>query len=114
MKTLIKACGGVLCLPFAVMANEASLNLDLNGLDIDSRIINTDATRGPGAAGIDLVQVTNNTEEHALCQLKPAPNEPNMKPSRAIDIAPGRQATLHLQGSYRDVKSTATLRCRPN
>ncbi|WP_150303497.1 hypothetical protein [Pseudomonas saliphila] len=114
MNTLIKACGIALCLPLTVTANQASLNLELNGLDIDSRIVNTDATRGPDATGIDLVRVTNNTEANVLCQLKPAPNEPNMKSSRAIDIAPGRQATLHLQGSYRDVKSTATLKCSPN
>lgn len=114
MNTLIKACGLVFCLPFAVSANQPSLNLELNGLDIESRIIRTDTTRGPAAKGIDLVQVTNNADVDALCQLKPAPNEPNLKPSRAIDIAPGKKATLRLQGSYRDVKSTATLRCRPN
>lgn len=114
MNTLIKACGIALCLPLTVAANEASLNLDLSGLDVDSQIVNTDATRGPDATGIDLVRVTNNAEVHIICQLKPTPDEPNMKPSRAIDIAPGEQATLRLQGSYRDVNSSATLQCLPN
>ncbi|MEH6386530.1 hypothetical protein [Pseudomonas profundi] len=114
MNTLIKACGAVLCLPLAVTANEASLNQELNGLDIDSRILVTDPTRGPDASGVDLVQVTNNSDVNALCQLKPAPDEPNMNPSRPTDVAPGEQATLRLQGSYRDVKSTATLDCQPN
>ena len=114
MSTRIRACGLALLLPLAAAANEASLNLDLNGLDIDSRIVHTDATRGPDAAGVDLVRVTNNEEVPVLCQLKPASDEPNMKPSRAMDVAPGEQATLRLQGSYRNVKSTATLSCQAN
>lgn len=114
MSTRTRAFGLAVLLPLAATANEASLNLDLNGLNVDSRIVNTDATRGPDATGVDLVRVTNNDTAPVLCQLKPAPDEPNMKPSRPTDVAPGEQVTLRLQGSYRNVKSAATLSCQAN
>lgn len=114
MNKMITACGLALLLPVTVVADEALLNMELNGLDIDSRIINTDATRGPDATGVDRVQVTNNSDVEVICQLKPAAEEPNIKPSQPTIIAPGEQGALRLQGSYRDVKSQATLSCLPN
>lgn len=114
MKKIATTLGLLACLPLVVFAQDIELDKELNGLDIETKIIGdrTATTPGPGAAaGTQVLQVTNNGDSTVTCQLDPGPAETAASESPVTLIKAGESAVLRLGGGYASATMRAKLIC---
>ncbi|SDS92030.1 MULTISPECIES: hypothetical protein [Pseudomonadaceae] len=114
MKKIATTLGLLACLPFVAFAQDIELDEELNGLDIETKIIgdSTATTPGPGGtAGTQVLQVTNNGDSSVTCQLDPGPAETAASESPMTPIKAGASAVLRLDGSYASATMRAKLIC---
>ncbi|QIB51451.1 MULTISPECIES: hypothetical protein [Pseudomonas] len=115
MKKIAATLGLLACLPLAAFAENIELDKELNGLDIETKIVGDDTatTPGPGGAvGTQVLQVTNNSDSTVTCQLNPGPAETAASESPMTPIKAGASAVLRLDGSYASATMRAKLICK--
>lgn len=114
-KSSLMLCSLALCLPLSATADGLDLKKELNGLDIEARMV------GPGEGGsagntatrtTQMLQLRNNSDARVTCELRPGAAENQNDASSPVTIEPGGEATMPVPGKYTDAPLQATLHCK--
>lgn len=114
-KSSLMLCSLALCLPLSAAADGLDLKKELNGLDVEAKMV------GPGDGGsagntatstTQMLQLSNKSDVSVTCELRPDAAENQDDASSPVTLEPGGQATMPVPGKYTDAPLQATLHCK--
>ncbi len=100
------------CISGGLSAGQVALDIQLNGLNIETRTIGAEQPNPGGVNGnLRVLQVINHDTVDVTCELAPGPNETLVPASGPTNIPSGRRIGLRLAGSHSDMPIHAQLNC---